>query len=152
MPLHTDRKYLVFAAGAGDAGGFNPSSNATFYFANFYGADPNTTGASIGGVPWGFTMPFNGVINIADVQQYTGGTNGAAGENITYLLRKNDATDSGTIVAMDTNVDMRVQGTRTLGFPVSAGDEVVFKATTPAFTTPPTIMLFAGTFVLETTE
>lgn len=137
---------MTFASG--DAGGFAPADAAVLYVATFYGVDPSTS-SSIGGVPFGWTVPKTGRITRVDLTQIVLNVNGINGENIAYVFRKNDTTDSSSIGSLDTDADTTVSNTANLNFSVTAGDVLSVKLTCPTFTTDPSAMFVSISFVLE---
>lgn len=137
---------FTFGMSCGDSGGFNPSAASVYYFSDFFGLDPTTTTPR-----HALFVPATGTITKVWIRQLVLGTNGVAGENITYVLRKNTATDSSTIATLDTDDDITDGSNLALAFAVTVGDELTGKFTTPAaWTTAPTIMFVSFRCLIET--
>lgn len=129
----------------GDANGFNPNDATTYYIGTLFGVDPGVTDGADGG----FYIPKAGTLVAVYVHTAVVGTLGSS-ENVSYILRKNAATDiltiSSTVQLTAAAVDTSSTGN---AIAVSAGDHVVLKMVCPNWVTNPTVVFISVTLYFE---
>lgn len=142
------------SGGSGSSGGMvpvswtdNSSSNpldSTVYLLGILGGGMTTSGN------WDYVRrycPKTGTINLVEVRVRTSGTLGSS-ENVTFVVRKNDTTDSSSWTGTFDAVAKVIRVTN-LNFSVTAGDEIAIKLTAPAWATNPTTVRTDATLYVE---
>jgi hypothetical protein len=139
MPMkHPPGYTLKIQAG----GNFDPA-DSTDYFIGCSLQQPDTSSSSY----YHILIPKSGSINVCQLIM-TAGTNGTA-ENIVMVIRKNNTTDY-TFATVGVSSGSRLFANLNLNIPVSAGDYVEIKMTTPAWVTNPLTVQFSGNLYIST--
>lgn len=148
MPIFTPQKDVFSGQlAAGDANGFNPSTNSTYFIGVLFGVDPGTGDGADGG----YWVDRDSLLVSAYAHFAIVGTAGST-ENCTLIIRKNATTDiltiASTLQLTSTNgVNVKSTGNAIV---LSADDHVVMKLVTPAtWVTKPTVVFPSVTLVFE---
>lgn len=131
---------------AGDSGGFNPLSSTTYFSGMFPGVDPSTLQTGIR-----LTVPFNCVVIAATITLFINGA--GSNEAATFAIRANTSTDSTLNNAVTFNsTPNSIFNSTGLSILLSKGDQLQVKLTTPAWGTPPTVVLYQVTLDVQPTS
>jgi hypothetical protein len=121
----------------------NTANDSTTYYLG--GGYPSLTTVTSGG---GFIMPMNGFIRMASITSYSATVTGT-NEDWTFLIRNLTTTTDYPFVTVGAATATRVFQNNNLNIPVSVGDEIFFKTTTPAWATNPDGIIFQSRLFIE---
>lgn len=120
----------------------NPSGSTAYYFGNIPAAW--TTNAGYRDI----TIPIAGTITTVNIDVVAAGTIGT-GENWSIYIRHNNAATDYLVATVGSTNRIRNFRNTGLSIAVTAGDTVVFKHTTPFWTTQPTSCVISGIIIIE---
>lgn len=119
----------------------NPADSTTYYFGD-------NVGYGWGNQGWAICyIPVTGMIRMAQVTM-TSTTATGTNESIVMVIRKNNTTDY-TFATVGAATAVRLFANYALAIPVSQGDYIEFKVSTPAWVTNPEGCRCHGKIVLE---
>lgn len=124
------------------AAAITPVASTTYYFGATAAVGPSTTAQTTR-----IYVPRSGTLTAAQVWNHAGATAGSA-ESWQMLIRLNNATDT-TVAAVASASAHRLWTNTALAIPVTTGDYVEIKTTTPAWATAPSSFRPGGALYIE---
>jgi hypothetical protein len=123
--------------------GFTPTDATLYYLGRAYASSSTVLTAG------GFIVPRSGFIRNASILSFAATTAGTD-EEWTWLIRNNTTAIDYAFAALGVATAKRNWINNALNIPVSAGNELFFKTTTPTWVTNPVGITHAAQFIIET--